>query len=176
MSIKLLEFDVMSESEMYRMVREIYAEASLENAQWRHPELVDYEEAVKEEEMLAMDFIRTFMQKEENKYYVLESDGQWVSALRLTKINDFYYLEALETSAEHRKKGFATKIINEVILRLKERGRVIIRSNVDKENLASLATHRKCGFEIEEENGINYLTGEQSEYVYGMLYPDKNSI
>lgn len=176
MSIKLIEFDVMDESEMYRMVREIYAESNAENAECRYPEIVDCEEAIKQEEILAMDFLRTFLQNEENKYYVLENDGQWVSALRLTRISDFYYLEALETSAEYRKKGFATKIINEVILLLRKRGGVIIRSNVDKENVPSLATHRKCGFEIEEENGINYLTGEQSEYLYGMLYIDKNSI
>ena len=45
-----------------------------------------------------------------------------------------------------------------------------IRSNVNKKNVASLATHRKCGFTIGEENGINYLCGEQYDHLYGMMY------
>ena len=50
---------------------------------------------------------------------------------------------------------------------------VIIRSNVRKTNIASLATHKKCGFIIEEENGTNHISGVQKDYLYGMLYRGK---
>lgn len=173
MPMKLIEFDRMSEGEMVRLVHDIYAEANLENARWRHPGLVDYTEAIQAEEALFVDFLRSFMKKEQNRYYVLEIGGQWVSALRLTRIDDFFYLEALETAEEHRRKGYAARIINEVIALLRSRGTVIIRSNVDKENKASLATHRKCGFKVEQENGKNYLTGHRREYVYGMCYEER---
>lgn len=32
------------------------------------------------------------------------------------------------------------------------------------------ATHERCGFKIEQENGRNCLTGEVRESVYGMIY------
>lgn len=59
-------------------------------------------------------------------------------------------------------------IIREVVELLKQRGQVVIRDNVSKRNLPSLATHKKCGFVIEKENGVDYLSGEQSDRVYGM--------
>ena len=172
MPVKLIEFCDMNESDMVRLVHVIYAEANLENAQWRRPGLADYTQAVQAEEGFFIDFLRAFMQKEQNRYYVLECGEQWVSALRLTRIDDFYYLEALETAPEHRQKGFASQLIQQVVRLLRQRGPVILRSNVDKENRPSLATHRRCGFVIEEQNGVNYLTGERSKFVYGMRYAE----
>ncbi|MBQ8815083.1 MAG: GNAT family N-acetyltransferase [Lachnospiraceae bacterium] len=166
----LLTFNQMTEPQMCRMVHEIYIEASMENATDKHPELSDLTEAIKEEERYFIDFLKTFFSKEQNTYYVLDVDGQWVSALRLTKIDDFYYMEALETAPNHRRKGYAAALIREVISSLSGKGAVKIRSNVNKKNIASLATHRKCGFTIEEENGINYLYGEQYDHLYGMMY------
>lgn len=165
----LLEFCSMTEQEMYRMVHDIYMEGNVENARWRNPELEDLTEAIKAEEDSFVEFLKTFLEKDENRYYVLESEGEWVCALRLTKIRDFYYLEALETAEAHRKKGYAARLIREVVKLLKTRGKVILRDNVSKRNLPSLATHRKCGFVIEEENGRDYLSGEQSDRVYGMI-------
>lgn len=140
---RLLIFNQMTEPEMYRMVHEIYSEVSMENTADKHSEFT---------------------------YYVLDVDGQWVSALRLTKIDDFYYMEALETAPKYRRKGYAAVLIREVISYLNQFGPVKVRSCVNKKNAASLAAHRKCGFTIEKENGINYLCGEQYDHLYGMMY------
>lgn len=166
----LLIYPQMTTPGMYRLVREVYREACIENASDKHPESSDLTAAIKEEEDYFVDFLKAFFAKVENTYYVLEVDGQWVSALRLTEIDDFYYMEALETAPEHRRKGYASVLIREVISLLGQNGPVKIRSNVNKRNVASLATHRACGFTIEEENGINYLSGEQRDYLYGMVY------
>ncbi len=168
----LLEFNSMTAQEMHRMVQEIYTEGNRENAQWRNPGLEDLTEAIREEEGFFVEFLEKFMADERNRYYILEVDGQWVSALRLTKLDDFYYLEALETAEAHRQKGYASKLILDVISALKLQGSVTIRSSVDKENTQSLATHQKCGFVIDQENGINYLNGDRYENGYGMLYTD----
>ena len=169
----LLEFKEMSASDMYHMVHEIYAEASYENAQYNHPELEDLTAAIQEEEKYFMGFLERFFKKEENTYYVLTVEDRWVSALRLTKMDDFYYMESLETTPEYRKHGYAFELINEVIDLLKQRGSVSIRSNVRKTNIASVETHKKCGFIITEEQGKNYLTGTSRDDVYGMLYTEK---
>lgn len=169
----LLEFNSMTAQEMCRMVQEIYAEGNRENAQGRNPNLEDLTEAICEEEGFFVEFLEEFMANECNSYYVLEVDGQWVSALRLTKLDDFYYLEALETAEVHRRKGYGSKLICEVISALKQRGPVTIRSSVNKQNARSLATHKRCGFVIDEENGMDYLSGERNENNYGMLYTEK---
>lgn len=168
----LLEFTTMTDDQAMRMIRSIYTEGCRENAQleWRHPDTSDLAAAIAAEEQDFLEFVREFLSEERNRYYVLEENDEWVSALRLTHIDDFYYLEALETAENHRKEGCAVHLMNEVITLLRTRGAVELRSNVDKENTASLATHKKCGFEIAEENGVNYISGTQSEYVYGMLY------
>ena len=168
----LREFDSINENERYRLVHEIYGESNLENVRWDNPEVEDFSKLLFEYEKGYMDFVQSFLDSEENRYYIWEINGQWVSALRMTKVEDFYYLEALETAKQYRQKGYGTKFLQELIELLKKRGKVIIRSNVSKNNMASLALHRKCGFAIEEENGINYLTGEQRASVYGMVYRD----
>lgn len=166
----LLEFATMTDAQAMRMIQTIYTEGCRENAQWRHPEATDLTAAIAEEEQVFLEFFRKFLSNERNRYYILEENGEWVSALRLTRIDDFCYLEALETAENHRKEGCAVRLMGEVIDLLRTRGTVEIRSNVDKENTASLATHKKCGFIVAEENGVNYISGTQSSYVYGMLY------
>lgn len=171
--IVLLEFNAMDEKNMYRMVHEIYSEASYEIAKEKHPEveeIEDLEEAIKAEGLYFVEFLKKFMSKTQSRYYVLEVNGQWVSALRLTKIDDFYYMEALETAPEQRRNGYASKLIKDVISLLKVCGKVVMRSNVNKTNMASLATHKKCGFAIERETALNYLTGKTNEQCYGMIY------
>lgn len=169
----LLKFNSMTAQEMRRMVQEIYAEGNRENAQWRNPNLEDLTEAIRQEEEFFIEFLEEFMANDRNSYYVLEVDGQWVSALRLTKLDDFYYLEALETAEGHRRKGYGSRLILEVISALKQQGPVTIRSSVDKENIRSLATHKKCGFVIDQEKAINYLNGDRNENGYGMLYTER---
>lgn len=106
----------------------------------------------------------------ENTYYVLGKDNMPISAARLSKINDFYYLEALETPPQYRKKGYASELLNEMITHLHQQGSVDIRDCVSKTNTASLATHKKCGFFIAEENGIHYPSNTVNNKTYGMRY------
>ncbi len=158
----LLTFRYMTKDEMYRMVHCVYSEASYEIAKDKYPELKDLSQAIQEEEQYFVEkFLGKFMSKDENTYYVWEVNGEWVSALRLTKLDGFYFMEALETAPEHRKKSYASELIRSVIQKLEEDEHVVIRSNVRKTNVASLATHKKCGFVIEEE---------KDNYFYGMFY------
>ena len=167
----LLTFRHMTKEEMYRMVHNVYSEASYEIAKDKHPEMQDLSKAIQEEEQYFVEkFLGKFMSKDENTYYVWEENGEWVSALRLTKLDGFYFMEALETAPEHRGKGYASELIKALIQKFKEYEQVVIRSNVRKTNIASLATHEKCGFVIEEENGTNHISGVQKDCFYGMLY------
>ena len=166
----LKEYKTMTPEEMYTLVHEIYIEGSTENARENYPDRADLTDAIKEEEALFVAFLQKFFSSPDNTYYVLEENGIPVSAARLSKIDDFYYLEALETPPAYRKSGYASRLLNEIIALLHERGAVDIRDCVSKTNTASLATHKKCGFSIAEENGMCYLSNTINEKTYGMRY------
>lgn len=169
----LHEFYTMTETDIKRLVHEIYPEGCWENARYHHPNQDDFRAAMEEEAEYFARFLKEkFLAKEGNRYYVLEVEGEWVSALRLTPVEDFYYLEALETAPKQRKMGYGTRVLQETIRHLQKQGPLTIRDNVKKDNLASLATHRRCGFRIEHENAINYLNGETKADCYGLIYTD----
>lgn len=147
----------------------VYIEGNTENGNYFFPNEPD---RVKKAEDGFMNFLKdTFYRQEGNVYYVLEEDGQYKSALRLSDLGDrVYYLEALETIPEMRRQGYAAKLINAVFDELKAHGSFTVRDCVSKKNTASLATHKKCGFVIDTEEGYDYLNNETNSKNYGMLY------
>ena len=156
----LKEYKSMTQEEMYTLVHEIYIEGCMENAREKYPDATDLTTAIQQEEDSFVCFLQDFFTLPENTYYVLEKDNMPVSAARLSKINDFYYLEALETPPKYRKKGYASELLNEMIT----------RDCVSKTNTASLAAHKKCRFFIAEENGIHYPSNTVNNKTYGMRY------
>lgn len=149
----------------------IYAEGNIENTEYFYPQIKDKVEAVKKVEVDFCNYIKTEFLDGKNIYYVLEKNGVWVSALRLYQIEDnFYYLEALETDPNYRRKGYATQLLTTVINELKSKGTFKICDCVGKKNTASLNTHKKCGFSIVSENGYDYLQQEIDDHCYGLEY------
>lgn len=76
-------------------------------------------------------------------YAIWTEDDAYISALRLEPYKDGLLLAALETAPEHRRKGYAGKLICAVLTEFADRK---IYSHVSKTNAASLAVHEKCGF------------------------------
>lgn len=149
----------------------VYAESNRENAAYFYPDCADISDGIKKVEN---DFL-TYLQKEffvcpENTYCVMEKDTIWVSALRLYVMKDCYYIEALETSPMYRRRGYGAELLDAVLISLKKKGPFILRDNVGKRNAASLATHRKCGFEVEHEDAVNYLSSTVNPACYGLIY------
>lgn len=129
----LKEYKSMTQEEMYTLVHEIYIEGCMENAREKYPDATDLTTAIQQEEDSFVCFLQDFFTLPENTYYVLEKDNMPVSAARLSKINDFYYLEALETPPQYRKKGYASELLNEMITHLHQQGSVDIRDCVSKQ-------------------------------------------
>ena len=154
-----------------RKLMDLYAEGNRENAEYFYPEL-DRKIGTKkvEEEFLA--FLRdAFMPKPENTYWVLEEDGVWISALRLTELEGrLFYLEALETRADYRCRGYAVKLLHAVTETLKKDGSFRICDCVSKRNTASIRTHEKAGFQLVSEQGYDYLAKESDDKDYGFVY------
>ena len=170
-----LELKQISEQDMAKLMG-IYAESNNENIVYFYPDCTDASDGLRKIEANFSDYIRKeFLISPENTYCVLAKDNIWVSALRLYAMKDFYYIEALETSPAFRRLGYGSELLNAVLLSLKKKGPFILRDNVGKRNAASLATHKKCGFEIEHEDAVNYLNGTVKPSCYGLVYRYRNN-
>ncbi len=155
-----------------RRLMDVYAESNLENAEDFFPDEKDKAAAVRKVEAGFLDFLRDeFFAKPDATYWVLARDGVWVSACRVSRIEDgLYYLEALETRPDSRRRGYAAELLSGVLTALKRRGPFRLCDCVGKRNEASLKTHAACGFRIVSEQGYDYLSGETNERTYGLEY------
>lgn len=149
----------------------IYLESNLEHTNTFFPQIKDKDEALKKAEEAFCNYMKTGFLDGNNICYVWEVQGIWVSALRLYLIEKkVYFLEALETAPTLRKKGYASQLLLAVIDNLKSNGEFKICDYVSKKNVASLNTHKKCGFKIVSEIGYDYLQREHLENCYGLEY------
>ena len=123
---------------------EVYLEGNRENGEDLYPD----ESQERQMELAKRDFesyLRENFYAQDNAcYWLWSEDGVYRSALRLEPYQDGFLLEALETHPKHRRKGYAKKLISEVLERLPTGTRVY--SHISKRNTPSLASHRSCGF------------------------------
>lgn len=155
-----------------RRLMDLYSESNLENTDYFYPDIEDKAWAVGKVEEGFLDFLENeFYVKEGSVYWILEEDGVWLSALRTTELEGrTFYIEALETHPDHRRQGYAAKLIEGVIGELKKGGGFRLRSCVDKENAPSIAAHLHCGFKIADETGSDLLFGESRDWEYSFEY------
>lgn len=158
-----------------RKLMDLYVEGNIENADDFYPDMANKSAALALVEEGFLNFLKTdFFVRPNSTYYILEEDGVWVSALRLSLVEKHecsrYYMEALETRPCSRRKGYASKLLNEVIASLKHEGSFILCDCVSKHNEPSLKTHLKCGFQIASTECFDYLQNQADHHCYGMEY------
>ena len=85
----------------------------------------------------------------------MKNEKTYLAALRIYDEGDFYFLEALETRPEYRRRGYGENLLREVFSLLKKGSE--IRSEVSLSNKKSLALHKKLGFTIIEKRKSNLL-------------------
>ncbi|MCM1190204.1 MAG: GNAT family N-acetyltransferase [bacterium] len=154
-----------------RKLMDLYQEGNLENIDYFYPGTSDRDGALQKIEHDFLEYIRNDFLDGRNRYMVSEHDGLWISALRLYYVKDrFYYIEALETHPDHRKRGYASQLLSGVLELLKKQGPFTVCDCVHKKNAASVATHLKCGFKISENGGYDYLQNEPDDQSYGMEF------
>ena len=155
-----------------RRLMDIYREDNIENTDYFYPDMKDKAQALARVEQDFLHYLETdFFSKPGNTYWVLEEDGVWVSALRLSEIAPGdYCLEALSTHPDFRRQGCAARLLEAVLAELKKEGPFRLRDCVGKKNVPSLGVHEKCGFRIAAQDGTDCLSGEVNERCYGMEY------
>lgn len=172
----LLQFTGYEQLDTKRLLH-LYREGTEVNLRYFYPQAAadpassEYCEARQKVEQRFLDFLQDdFFAVPGSLYAVLEEDGSWVSALRLAPVEGGWYLEALETDPDFRRRGCAKRLIRQVIAKLEEDGPVTIWDSVAKTNAASLATHSSCGFVIVRDEGYSYRTGETYPNDWGLRY------
>ena len=84
----------------------VYRESNSENAAWFAPDAPTPEEGLRRTEAGFLAWLlEDFLPRKENTLWVWEEDGIFLSALRLTELDGFLWLEALETRPDRRGQG-----------------------------------------------------------------------
>lgn len=150
----------------------IYKESNKKNIPCFFPEIQSEEEGLRLVEEKYSEWLRDDFLKSKNTFcYVWEENHIWVSSLRFHCIESkMYFIEALETHPEYRRKGYAEKLINSIIDKLKRDGDFDIRSYTSISNEASRKTHNRCGFLTLKDKPYDYTTQEYVENAVGFLY------
>ncbi len=130
----------------------IYRSDSLENCTEMYPEEPSPEAALARYEDGYASFMKNEFFSQPGRLWMVEAEGGlWVSALRLLPGSGFWMLEALATHPEHRRRGYAARVVADTIRYLEEaHGEITLLSCVSRRNIASLRTHLRCGFLWEE--------------------------
>ena len=148
----------------------VYRESNSENAAWFAPDAPTPEEGLRRTEAGFLAWLREdFLPRKENTLWVWEEDGIFLSALRLTELDGFLWLEALETRPDRRGQGCGERLLRALAAELYQAGGACVRSCVSKKNRPSLALHKKAGFTVERDPGWDFGTGEEDAGSLGML-------
>lgn len=155
-----------------RKLMDVYSESNFENTDYFYPDEEDKAAAVGKVESGFLTFLKDeFFNMEKAAYWVLEKDGEWVSALRTCEARPgLYYLEALETRPDRRNMGYGSRLLSMVTEAMKAEGPFRLCDCVSKNNAASVRTHIKCGFRTVSEKGFDYIRNESDDHDLGMEY------
>ena len=121
----------------------VYEEGNRENAEIFFPDLSEGQKMIQAEQSFYQYLQEGFFSVPGAVYAMWVENGVYVSALRLEPYEDGLLLEALETTPSERRKGYAEQLIRAVQKEFSQK----IYSHVGKKNLASMAVHKKCGFQ-----------------------------
>lgn len=171
--MRLLEFYTL-ESLDFSKLMEVYRESNEDNVSYFYPEETDLDKGRHLVEQKFYDYLKTgFYNKPGNRYYVLEDNGEWLSAIRLFPVegkDNNFFAEALETMPSQRRKGYARKMMELLFEKLGSEGFFEITDTVNKSNEASLRFHLNCGFEIFKDPACCVLNGNVDEKAFTMRY------
>lgn len=108
-------------------------------------------------------FLREFVENPKHLIIAETFNDEWVSALRAIETTEgHWFLEAVETKPDKRKKGFGKNLLHHTVDYLKNRGMTEVTCTIAKNNHKSQALHEKCGFVPTNDPPLN-CWGESEE-------------
>ena len=89
-----------------------------------------------------------FFSNPNSLYFIWEEEGKYLCAARLEQYKDGFLVEGIETRPTERRMGYASLVLSGLLKHIKENMKACVYSHVKKNNKASLALHKSCGFEV----------------------------
>lgn len=123
----------------------IYEETLTKNGREYYPDQPPYKQRFLAEHDFYTYLTDCFFRTPGAYYALWYAEGRTTAALRMEPYLDGFLLEGLETAPDCRRRGYAVLLVQSVLDGLPENGQKIY-SHVARDNAASLAVHRKCGF------------------------------
>lgn len=151
----------------FSQLLQVYEESILRHAKRDYPDLEAAEALYREQQKFYED-CRCFF-ADGGKYYILVSEGKYVSVLCTESYDEGILISALETAPDCRRRGYARKLL----LAVKESEKGKLYSHVAKSNRASFALHEACGFSVLKESA-RLLDGTVSGRFYTMVANENN--
>lgn len=112
-------------------------------------------------------YLRVFFKTKGAFVAIWEEEGQYCSAVRIEPWQDGYLLSGLSTAPQHRRKGYGTALVRDVLNHLPQGSKLY--SHIEKKNTASLALHRQCGF-AQVQDFARMLDGSVLNHFYTYIY------
>lgn len=117
-------------------------------------------------------YLKIFFEDGDALYALWTEERAYKAALRLERYRDGWLITALEVAPAARKQGCATKLLDEVKGYAAENNLLPLYSHVEKRNMASISTHKKCEFSVIAENAV-FLDGSTHNNYYTYFWSDK---
>jgi GNAT superfamily N-acetyltransferase len=130
----------------FNALMEVYREGNAENGAQYYPNESAAEQLIFAEQDFYQYLVQCFFAQDGAVYALWKCDGGYAAALRLEPYQDGLLLEALETTPDKRRQGYARKLIQAVQSWLGEHGPMKVYSHVSRKNVASQRCHQSCGF------------------------------
>lgn len=146
---------------------EVYKEGNLQKGMELYPACSEYEQLAFAEQD-HREYLREFFHSKGAFLAAWEVQGRYASALRMEPYRDGFLLTALETAPRLRGKGCATELLRQTLAYVAGSFSLPVYSHVKKSNIASLAVHKKCGFQIILDHAV-YLDGSVFTDSYTLL-------
>ena len=136
----------------------VYEEGNICNGAERYPE----ESATMQKRLAELDFEdylrQSFFRQPGASYCVYVENGSYISAARVEPFDNGFLISGLETRPDCRRNGYGRKLMENLILTCKGKGKLPIYSHVNERNIASMRLHLQCGFRVYKDTA-RYLDG-----------------
>ena len=100
-------------------------------------------------------FLKDFISKPNQLVIVENQNNVWVSGLRAIETTaSHWHIEAVETKPGFRQNGYGKSLLNQTLEYLAKRGMKTTDCSIAKNNFASQALHKNCGFICTNKNPI----------------------
>ncbi|MBE6943485.1 MAG: GNAT family N-acetyltransferase [Ruminococcaceae bacterium] len=123
----------------------VYEEGNRDNGAERYPDLSANLQLLEAEQDFYA-YLKCFFLQEDSFYVLWRQDGELVSALRIEPYQDGWLLAALETKPGYRNRGYAKRLVRELLTYMEETKRLPVYSHISKRNISSQKVHLSCGF------------------------------